>query len=239
MRILALETSTEFLSLACLEDTKTVSMLHEKAGMKHSEIIVSRISDVLKQAEWDLKDVELIALGIGPGSFTGLRIGASTVKAFALALGTKLAQVPTMDAIGRRGPLGDGLIVPVLDAHKGKVYSCVYERKADVLERKTDYLLCGVAELRTYITRETVFLGNGLDKYGKDIEKWPMARTENSLDWYPRAEDIGKIALEFLPAMTVSPDSLEPMYLYPKECNVLKKMNGDTGSIPQAVKRDS
>ena len=227
MKILAIDTSTEFLSVACLEDRKTVCCEHERVGIKHSEILVSRIRDMLKQAQWDIVNVDLIAFGSGPGSFTGLRIGASTVKGFALVSGTKLVGVPTLDAIAERGPAGKGLVIPVLDAHKGKVYSCVYEKNVSgELERKTDYLLCDVEKLRTYVTGKAVFFGSGLDKYGKELEKWPMAEIEGALDWYPRAEDIGRMGLELSQVGTVSPDNLEPMYLYPKECNVLKKQPG-------------
>ncbi len=222
IRTLALDTSTKFLSLACFEDDNVVSELHEDAGISHSEILVSRISDMLKSAGWGTRDIALTALGIGPGSFTGLRIGTALVKGLAMVSDMKIAGVPTLDAIACRAPAGSGLVVPVLDAHKGKVYSCVYERRPDGMPlRKTDYLLCEVGELAGYVNENAVFFGNGLNKYAEDISKIPGAVLEKNVDWYPRATDVGRIGMELARTTTYTPESIDPMYLHPKECNVL------------------
>ena len=68
-------------------------------GIRHSEILVSTIKDILEKVSWSLKDIELICVGLGPGSFTGLRIAVSTVKGLALVIGCKVVGVATMDAM--------------------------------------------------------------------------------------------------------------------------------------------
>lgn len=222
MKTLAIDTSTSFLSLACLDDERTVSMLHEDAGTKHSEIITAKIKKLAKDAGWTMKDIDLIAFGLGPGSFTGLRIGAATVKGMAMALGCGVAGVPTLDAVAMRVPSGDGSVAPIIDAHKGKVYSCFYERTSEgYLRRKTDYLLSDVRDLERFVTGKTVFFANGLDKYRNVIEKWAKAEIAEGVDWFPRADDIGRMALSLVSAQALPPQDLEPMYLYAKECNVL------------------
>jgi tRNA threonylcarbamoyladenosine biosynthesis protein TsaB len=224
MRLLALDTSTDFLSLACLEDGVVAGELHEEAGIRHSEILASRIKDILEDVDWDISDIGAVAAGVGPGSFTGLRIGVSTAKGLALVLNASVIGIPSLDAIAMRGPSGRGLIVPVLDAHKGKVYTCVYERMpAGRLKRKSGYLLCDVTKLEAYLGERSVIFGNGLDKYEKELGALPLAETEKDVDWFPRASDIGKMAFELMPGGVVAPEALEPMYLYASDCNILKK----------------
>ena len=224
MRILALETSTEFLSLACLDNGDVAAEIHERAGMKHSEILVPRIKDILEKAGWSVHDIDLLAIGVGPGSFTGLRIGVSTVKGLSLVIRARIFAVPSLDAIAMRAPEGKELIVPVLDAHKGKVYTCVYKRsRSGKPEKKTEYMLCRVESLKDKITERSVIFGSGIDKYRSEFEKWPMAEIKDNVDWFPRAADIGRIALCLSPEAEIPAGDLEPMYLYSKECNVLKK----------------
>jgi tRNA threonylcarbamoyladenosine biosynthesis protein TsaB len=226
MRILALDTSTEFLSLACLDGGDVAAEIHERAGIKHSEILVPRIKDILEKAGWSVHDVELIAMGIGPGSFTGLRIGVSAVKGLSLVTRARTLAVPSIDAIAMRAPEGKESIVPVLDAHKGKVYACVYERSlSGITEKKTEYMLCNVESIKDRITERSVFFGSGIDKYRSELERWPMAEIKDNVDWFPRATDVGRIALRLSPEARIPAGDLEPMYLYSKECNVLKNRN--------------
>ena len=97
MKVLAFDTSTKYLSVACLEDEEVKSSYHEDAGIRHSEILTSTIKDMLDEANWKASDIELVCVGLGPGSFTGLRIGIATVKGLSAVLGNKVIGVPTMD----------------------------------------------------------------------------------------------------------------------------------------------
>jgi tRNA threonylcarbamoyladenosine biosynthesis protein TsaB len=141
-----------------------------------------------------------------------------------LVLGVKLVGVPSMDAIAERKSSFQGLVVPILDAHKGNVYSCIYEKDVSgKMRRKTDYLLIKVGELLDIVKGKAVFYGNGLKKYRGEIEKCPLGKIDETSDWHPRAEDIGRIGYELADSLTVLPEDLEPMYLYPRECNVIKR----------------
>src|SRR5512135_1749772 len=99
MTILAIDTSTDYLSLAVTRDGKTAARFHRRSAMRHSSLLVPMIDKILKKAKVKLKAVDCFAISIGPGSFTGLRIGVTTVKGLAYALKKPVVTVPTLDAI--------------------------------------------------------------------------------------------------------------------------------------------
>ena len=82
MKILSFDTSTKFLTIALLEDEAVKAEFHEDVGIRHSEILVSTIKDMLGKLEWKMEDIELMCVGLGPGSFTGIRIAVATVKGY-------------------------------------------------------------------------------------------------------------------------------------------------------------
>ena len=224
MNILAFDTSTKFLSVACLEDGEVMSRFHEDVGIRHSEILTSTIGEVMEEAGWAPRDIELICVGLGPGSFTGLRIAVATVKGLAASLELKVKGVPTMDAMARRVSGNRGRFAPLLDAHKGKVYTCIYEEDEDGnISRKTDYLLVTVNDLLSDLKENVFFFGDGIHKYKEELEAHPTAKIIWDIDWYPRAEDIGLIGLELAREGEDDPDTIDPLYLHSKECNIMKE----------------
>jgi tRNA threonylcarbamoyladenosine biosynthesis protein TsaB len=155
---------------------------------------------------------------VGPGSFTGLRIGIATVKGLAYSSGKPIVAVPTFDAVARNASDFEGVICPVLDARKNKVYACLYKSGKNGIKKISKYLLLPASDLMKILEKyDKIFLlGDGVKLLGK---------TENeTFDWYPRAEALGALALEsFKKKKFVSPEDLEPMYLYSKECVVTGK----------------
>lgn len=227
MKILAFDTSTKFLSIACLSGGDVRSEFHEDVGIRHSEILVPTIKDELGSAGWAIKDVDLIAVGLGPGSFTGLRIAVATVKGFAAMLGTGVVGVPTMDAIvmnlgcGKSSPVK--YAAPLLDARKGKVYTCIYRMTGPVPERVTEYMLAEAGEVMEKLEEEVLFFGDAVDKYRETLDRCRKARYDECLDWYPRAADIGRIGLGTSSKSLHDPETLEPLYLHSRECNITQK----------------
>ena len=158
MKILAFDTSTKYLSIACLEDNEVKSEFHEDAGIRHSEILIPTIEKQLNGLKWRLDQIGLICVGLGPGSFTGLRIAVATVKGLTAVLpDIKVAGVPTMDAIVANISDKAGRIAPFLDAHKQKVYSCIYEASGAKIKRISDYLLLTADELLGSLKKEVFF----------------------------------------------------------------------------------
>lgn len=222
MKILALDTSTRFLSIALMDGESVKAEYHEEAGIKHSEILIPTIKDMLEGTGWKISDIDLIAVGLGPGSFTGLRIAVSTVKALAASSSLKLKGVPTMDAMAENAIKGNTLVAPLLDAHKGKVYSAIYKRESDVLKRTTDYSLLTIDELLSSLKEKVLFFGDAIGKFKDELDACKNAEYSQDTDWYPKASVIGRLALERIGEGEDSPEEIDPLYLHAKECNITK-----------------
>ena len=125
MKALAVDTSINKISLAAWnEDTHTSLII--QAELKQSEKLVPAIEYVLEQAKLDVKDIEFLAVALGPGTFTGLRLGISALKAISLATGAPLYGIPTLDAYQPPFSEYSGTIVPVIDAKKERFYLSVW-----------------------------------------------------------------------------------------------------------------
>ena len=118
MRVLAVETSTLAGGVALLEGGRLVAEYVLDVSVTHSERLMAAVERALRDARWAAEDLQGLAVAIGPGSFTGLRIGVSTVKGLALALEIPVAPVPTLDGLARRVPFAALPVCPVLDARK-------------------------------------------------------------------------------------------------------------------------
>ena len=121
MRLLAVETSTLAGGVALLDGERLVAEYLLDVGIAHSERLMAAVDRVLSDARWTMRDLAGLAVAVGPGSFTGLRIAVSTVKGLALALGLPIAAVPTLDAMAAAVPWASLPVVAVLDARKGEV----------------------------------------------------------------------------------------------------------------------
>jgi len=225
MKILAYDTSNKFLSVAVLDEEELLSNFHKDIGIKHSSMLMPTIDKTLKRAHLELKNIDAIALNIGPGSFTGLRIGVAVAKALSLATNIPVIGVPSLDVIAHNYTNQEGYISIVLDARKSKVYSAIYESASGEISRISEYLLVDVDSLIEKLKGPTLFFGDGLSLYGEYMAKHcPLVKFSKDTNWYPRAEIIGKLGLEKIKkGYREDIDKLVPMYLHPKECNISSK----------------
>jgi tRNA threonylcarbamoyladenosine biosynthesis protein TsaB len=165
MKVLGLDTSTSCASLGIIDDNAVVAdyALHREETL--SAGLVPAIHDLLAVARLDLNDIDGIAVSLGPGSFTGLRVGLSVVKGLALAVERPVAGIPTLDALACNLPFTPYLICPLLDARKGEIYTALYKNGAGGhLEQLTPYQALSPSALIEGIPpQETVFLGNGVE----------------------------------------------------------------------------
>ena len=135
MNILALDTSTEALGL-CLRVDNQLRTSIIKAGLKHSETLLPKMNQLMDEAGVIPRNLNLIVCSIGPGSFTGVRIGLATAKGMAEGCGCPLIGVSSLDALAYRFRFFDGLVVPVLFALRKRCYSTLYQKGV----RVSDYL---------------------------------------------------------------------------------------------------
>ena len=188
MKILAIEASGPVAGCAVLEDGVLIADYNVQYKKKHAQSLVPMMDEVKRMLELDLQSVDAIAVTKGPGSFTGMRIGAATAKGAALAMDRPIIPVPTVDSIAFNLYGTKGLICPLMDARRQQVYTGIYEwenlnmkafgkaeRQADQADRSSlENLKLAVLRSQCVIPvseviedlnargREVVFLGDGV-----------------------------------------------------------------------------
>ena len=164
MLILALESSAKAASVALMQDAELLAQYSQCSGLTHSRTLLPMVEDMLKNTDKKLADVDFIAVAHGPGSFTGIRIGVSTVKGLAWASDKKCVGVSTLAAMAWHGAAAGGLVCPVMDARRSQVYNALFEIKDSAPERlcrdRAIELSELAAELRGY-DREVLLVGDG------------------------------------------------------------------------------
>jgi len=224
MMILACDTSTKFLSLAVVRDDKIIKNYHsDKRGTSDYLFVV--IDIFLKELDIHLSDFDLFAIGEGPGSFTGLRIGTCAFKTFAFSLDKPLIAVNSFDAIASNFKGEKKLICVIEDAKKTKVYAAMYKlSNSNSLEIKQKSTLFSIDSLLEKMKEETVFTGAGIEVYGEKISSFnkdfSLAKEKF---WYPKAEIIANLAKEkFKKGEVKDPTKLIPLYLHSERANITK-----------------
>lgn len=163
MRILAVDTSTNVASVAVLENDIIIGEYSCNKGKTHSQRIMPMIHNLLEAVGMKAEDMDAFAASVGPGSFTGLRIGVTTVKAMAFALEKPVISVHTLDALAYNLPMSKDVICPIIDARNSQVFTAIYKFTEGKLERVTDYLGIHVSELVDKIKPmggDVIFLGD-------------------------------------------------------------------------------
>lgn len=222
MKLLAIDTSTDYLSLAVMRGDKALARIYKRAPRSHSSLLMPMIDDILKRSKTALKDLDGFCLSIGPGSFTGLRIGAVTVKGLAFVTKKPIVAVPTLDAIAFNERKFCGIICPVLDARKNKVYAALYRSDGDNVKRISAFLLVEVSDLLKRLKRydNVLFLGDFAEKIARLLPGAKIA----AKSWQPRPEAVGILGADyFRKRRFVKVEDLEPLYIYSRECDITGK----------------
>jgi tRNA threonylcarbamoyladenosine biosynthesis protein TsaB len=231
MYFLSLETSTDIFSLSISHDERLLRFRNLKAENLLEKTILPAIAKTLKDARLTFEQLDAFAVSLGPGSFTSLRVGLSTVKAFAMATGKPLVGISSLDVIAAGIQEKDYDEVCVIsDARRGNVYAAIYPRKGP----STGCLLLTVEDLLKQTRGRTLFTGNAVPLYRKTIEEYYKsqghARGEASQPpfaserfWLPNAKHLAKLAFERLRIKDYDQSQgVVPIYLYPQDCQVHK-----------------
>ncbi|HYB42734.1 MAG TPA: tRNA (adenosine(37)-N6)-threonylcarbamoyltransferase complex dimerization subunit type 1 TsaB [Candidatus Methylomirabilis sp.] len=217
-----METATLAGSVALLAGGRLVGQTVLDVALTHSERLMAMIDRLLRDAGWRIEQLEALAVSIGPGSFTGLRVGLATVKGLALALGIPVVAVPTLDALAGNLPFAAAPVCPLLDARKGEVYLSLYRWAGDRMEREWEYLALSPRAAAAKLEPPVIVLGDGvpaclpfLSEREGDLHVAPAAQS------VPSAAVVGQLGLGLLESGAAVPaESLEPLYLRPSEAEL-------------------
>jgi tRNA threonylcarbamoyladenosine biosynthesis protein TsaB len=216
MNVLALDTSTRCCSVAVAIDGRAASEVSTVSNRTHSLHLMGMVRDALALAEVGLKEIDGFAVTIGPGSFTGLRIGISTAKGLAFAAGKPCVGVSSLEALASVCLPWPERICVLMDARKGEVYTAVYQESDGRLERIGDErVLAPEAILRT-IASPHLFVGEAVPLYEKQIRAivGQNARWAPRDRHFPKASTVAWLALDRLAGATADGvDLLAPRYI--------------------------
>jgi tRNA threonylcarbamoyladenosine biosynthesis protein TsaB len=177
MILLALDTSGISGSAAILEDQDVLSETSWRAQASHSSELPQRVQKICREADLSIDQVEAFAVTIGPGSFTGLRVGLAFVKGLAFSRQKPVAGVSSLQALAVSADR-DGAICPLLDARRDEIYGALFERKKEVLipllngrAQDPQSFLKEVKGVLEKISKPIVFLGSGAHRYHEQIRE--------------------------------------------------------------------
>ena len=136
MKILAIDTSSTVCSVAILENDKLIDKNELNDGKTHSENLMPLLDELLKRNSLNIKNIEMLACCVGPGSFTGIRIGVSTIKPIAEILDIKIASVTSLETLARNIE-NEETIVSIIDSRNNQVYCGIFDKNYN---KKEDYL---------------------------------------------------------------------------------------------------
>lgn len=215
MKILAADTTTSICSVAVCGEDRILAETFVDCGRTHTERLIMTIDWALAEAALTLQDIDALAVTVGPGSFTGLRVGVAAFKGLALGRNLPLISVPTLDAMARQGALFDGCLCPLIDAKMHEVFGAVYRYQAGVRTKLTDDIVAPVERLLELAGAPTLVLGDGAAVYAQRIRacspQTTFAPRECSL---LRASTVAAEAAALLErGISTDPAAVSPVYL--------------------------
>ena len=245
MKVLGIDTATATASVALVEEGKLIAEEVRSAPKQssphpsgrqgnHAEILLPLVDTVLAKAGLSLSEISAFAVSIGPGSFTGLRIGLSTVKGLAYGWEIPVVGVPTLLAVAARVTGWDGLVCPFLDARKKEVYAALFRKRGEKLERLSEDLVCAPEKVlqKTESLADgepCLFIGDGTKVYEDLITTSLGDRGFSTLgESYPSgAYAVARLGEEKLRRQEFdSLGPLVPLYLRPSEAELKKASEG-------------
>ncbi|MBW1888404.1 MAG: tRNA (adenosine(37)-N6)-threonylcarbamoyltransferase complex dimerization subunit type 1 TsaB [Deltaproteobacteria bacterium] len=220
--ILAINTSTTQFGLALLKEDETVVAEYLiSPGSKNFKNFMPSIHSFLTTSKVDIQDLEAIIVAIGPGSFTGLRVGLATAKGIAQGLQIPIIGVPTLEAMASQLPFTTYPICPMIDSRKEEVFAALFRwgENHKMIEIKEDISL-KILNLTSIINDTTLFIGNNFSHQGHMVKKifGHKALLAPAHLWTLRASAIGSLGMKRLLENNFDDlQDLVPAYLRPPD----------------------
>ena len=214
MLILAFESSAKAASVALVRDGRLLGQSTQISALTHSRTLLPMAEDLLKNCELKVSDVDLFAVAQGPGSFTGIRIGVSTVKGLSWAADKPCVGVSTLEALSWHGLAAGGILCPVMDARRSQVYNALFEMRDGRPVRLTEDRAIALEQLAGELSAlgAPVFLmGDGAALTADYLQKHglPFRVAPGNLLW----QDGWGVAMAAQDKPPISGEELLPVYL--------------------------
>lgn len=221
MKILAIDTSSEICSVALLENDNLIDEINLDNGRTHSENLMPILDELVKRNNLSLNEINLISCSVGPGSFTGIRIGVASIKPIAEVLNIKVASVTSLETLAKNVENGN-TIVSLIDARNNQVYCGIFDEKYN---KKEEYLAEDINSVIEKLKKYTdiTFVGNGAVLH-KDLLKNNFANLKFCDNNKQSAANVGKLGYKkFIENNLETADTVVPIYLRKSQAERLKK----------------
>jgi len=216
MKILGIDTSTDICGIALTEDQTLITEFRSNIKRAHAEKIIPAIDRVLSDASLKLNEIDGIAISIGPGSFTGLRIGLAAVKGLALVTGLPVVAIPSLDALAWQAFFWRGQICPLVKAQADEAYTALYHFHNGQLIQDSDYQLVMLDSLQHLINQKTLILNSGMKNLPDYIKADLISLVEVAPPEYSMSSGYSVARLgfyKFIDQQLADIEQLEPFYL--------------------------
>lgn len=225
--ILAIDNSTMYGNVALTSPDGLLAEHTLLSRLTHSKRLLSSLANMLQESDLDWHQLDALAVCLGPGSFTGLRIGLSTVKGIAMATGLPLIGISSLDGLAHQLSFARHQICTILDARKHEIYAAFYASSpSGAVERTSDYLVMPPDQLAGQIDQPTIFVGDGVNIYGDFLKEALGAKALFAPEHiiFPRAATIGKLALgHYDNQQFLDPASAVPLYIRASEAEIQRQ----------------
>ncbi|MBC2579710.1 tRNA (adenosine(37)-N6)-threonylcarbamoyltransferase complex dimerization subunit type 1 TsaB [Clostridium sp. DJ247] len=172
MKILSLDTATESATCAVLDDNRLLGEITFNYKKQHSVVVMSMIDTLLKNIQLNIGSLDGFVVSKGPGSFTGLRIGASVIKGLSQGSGKPFVGVSSLDALAYNLAYTPGIICPILDALRGNVYTALYKFQDEKLKLISDYMIISIDDLISMLNKHNepvYFIGDAIPNFKEHL----------------------------------------------------------------------
>ena len=215
MLILGIETATERVSVAIGGHEGVIGLFEVTRGRRHAETLVPAIEFTCERAGIELAEIGLVAVDVGPGLFTGMRVGLASGKAIAQALRVPMIGITSLDLLAFPARHSDRVVVPVIDARKGEVFYAMYRQVPGGIQRIVEPQVGPVDDLVADLmarNQDVLCVGDGARRYADDILEG--YHCEIGGDAHPSAAPLVQLAhAQALREQWVNPSDIEPVYL--------------------------
>lgn len=229
MKILAIDTSSKVCSVALLENNEVIDELDLDDGKTHSENLMPLIDEILKKNNISIKQIEMLACCVGPGSFTGIRIGVATLKPIAEVLNIKVASVTSLEVLSRNIEFeknedirNSNTIVSLIDARNNQVYAGIFDRE---FNKKEEYIADDINVVLEVLKKynNVVCIGDGAILH-QELLKENLSDVKFVSKNLQTAQNVGKAGYKkFIENNLMTADEIIPIYLRKSQAERLKK----------------